>query len=101
MNAEKLRDAGIVQSASNADSKVERWTDRAYAMLDAYPTRTFMTEELREWAELAGLPKPPSNRAWGAVIIRAKKEGRIRAIGFRNTSNPKSHATPATLWEKI
>lgn len=101
MKAQKLRDKGIEQSASNADSIIANWSQRAYSMLIAYPLKTFMTEELRAWAELAGLPKPPSNRAWGGVIIRAKNEGRIRSMGFRNTTNPNAHATPATLWEKI
>jgi len=59
-----------------------------------------MTEDVRISSE-GIIEIPPSNRAWGGVIVRAVKSGLIKRIGFQNVNNPKAHKTPATLWETI
>lgn len=91
---------GAQRAVDHADRVENDWSGRAYAMLVDYATghQEFMTEDARKWASDAGLPPPPSARAWGAITLRASKEGIIHAIGYRPTKNPSAHRTPATLW---
>ena len=101
-SGEELRDIGIKKSFDNANDKFENWGEIAYDFLLQYIKRNyaFLTEDIRI-ASADIVPEPPSKRAWGAVILKAKKAGLIRKIGFRNVKNPKAHCTPATLWKKI
>lgn len=97
---ELFRDEGMKRSSERAELIHDGWNEKAFHLLRRFPNAEFMAEDVRAYAEDKGLPKPPSARAWGAVIVRAKKEGIIRAIGFRSVKNPKAHRTPATLWRK-
>ena len=56
-----------------------------------------MTEDIRLASEKK-VPIPPSNRAWGGVVVRASKAGLITRAGFSNVKNAKAHSTPATVW---
>ena len=100
--AVELRDEGIRIASDNSESHHPKWNELAFdelrrlvEQLEPYP---FMAEEIRM---IANVPIPPSKRAWGAVFLRAAKEGLIRRVGYRETSNPLAHRTPATLWSKI
>ena len=95
------RDDGINRAVKHANCVDPHWSDSAYDLLVAFLVfhpNPFLTEDVREYAEQHGVPIPPSKRAWGGIVIRAAKEGLIKKIGYRNTTNPKSHATPATEW---
>lgn len=96
-----LRDEGINRAAAHADRTSRGWSDQAFAFLVDFPRKEFMAEDVREWAESHGLPKPPSARAWGAIIVRARREGVIRPSGFANVKNPRAHRTPARVWKKV
>lgn len=98
---ELLRDSGIATAIENADDKIENWSEMAYACLLSYPGKEFLTEDVRRWSHENGLPIPPSARAWGAVIVRAKREGVIKFLGYRSVTNPKAHMTPASYWRKL
>lgn len=98
---EQLRDAGINQSLAHADQEHEDWGDRAIGFLIRYPEPEFMTEDLRQYAYLNGLPSPPHERAWGGVIVRAKGMGLITHMRYKTVNNPLAHKTPASLWGKI
>jgi hypothetical protein len=103
--ARRRRDAGIAQSIATAQDEHADWKDLALAFLFRElmdGKRQFRIEEIRESAErFRKVPDPPSRRAWGAVAVTAAKRGWIRKIGYQETTNPKSHATPATLWESL
>jgi hypothetical protein len=94
-----LRDAGISQAESHANEVFLSWSDKAYSFLIEWirGRENFMTEEVRE-ASTGTIPEPPSGRAWGAVVLRAVRSGKIARGGFRSVKNPKAHCTPATLW---
>lgn len=96
------RDRGIQRSVTHAEEVIMGWSSHAFAFLQDYISkhRQFMTEDLRE-ASKGIVPVPPSNRAWGAIIVRAVKSGMIRRVGFRPVKNRNAHCTPATLWEVI
>lgn len=98
-----LRDQGIKKAEDNANDKNENWSAKAYGFLLVYCGifKQFLAEEVRNASIEAGIPEPPSKRAWGAIVLRAKKNGKIRSIGFRSVKNPKAHCTPATLWEVV
>ena len=98
-NGTQLRDKGIKQAIDNADDTHERWSEKAYKFLTNWikTQYEFMTEDVRLASEKK-IPIPPSNRAWGGVVVRASKAGLITRVGFSNVKNAKAHSTPATVW---
>ena len=95
----QLRDKGIKKAIDNANDTHEKWSDKAYKFLVNYikSQDEFMTEDLRLASEKE-IPKPPSNRAWGGIILRAVRAGLITRDRFSNVKNVKAHKTPATVW---
>lgn len=102
--AENARDLGMMIAEDNANRKVTGWSNMAMSYLRGYlsmhGTTPFLAEEVREYAKAHGLEDAPSNRAWGGVMTRASRAGLIKSVGFRLTTNPLAHRTPATLWAK-
>ena len=101
---QKLRDKGIQQAVDHANIETENWSENAYRFLLEYiKTKIngrFMAEDARE-ASAGIVPEPPSKRAWGGIIVRAVRSGKIKRAGFMTVKNEKAHCTPATLWEII
>lgn len=99
LNGTAARDNGINTAEDNANRSVRGWSDLAYAFLLGYAQKhkEFMIEDIRA-ASIGTVPTPPSNRAWGAIAVRASKDGFISRKGFKSVSNVKAHRTPATLW---
>ena len=98
------RDDGISRAIAHADAVHPDWGDRAFAELHRYiaPMHAgarLTGEEIREFAELHGVPRPPDKRAWGNVMLRAARAGLIRKIGWTTASDPKTHCNPISLWE--
>lgn len=93
----KERDHGIFQAVTHADQVHDSWQERAFMFLTAFKKSTFMAEDIRKAAE-GIVPDPPSQRAWGGIIVRAARAGIIERIGFSNVKNVKAHATPASVW---
>lgn len=100
---ESLRNTGIQLSLDHAEIKHEGWQEKAMNLLEKFliGRRKFMCEDFRAFCEKNGLPIPPSKRAFGAIILKAVKQGMIKRVGFGNTKNPKAHLTPASIWEPI
>jgi hypothetical protein len=98
--SERLRDRGILRAIRNANRRCHRWQEKALNFLRNFPEEEFRTEEVRVWAHVHGLPLPPHPRAWGAVTVRAHKEGLIEFIGYAQVENPRAHRTPAGLWKR-
>ena len=98
-NGTQLRDKGIKQAIDNADDTHERWSEKAYKFLTNWikTQYEFMTEDVRLASEKE-IPIPPSNRAWGGIVVRAARAGLINKVGFSNVKNPKAHHTPASIW---
>jgi hypothetical protein len=104
LNGNTLRDEGMTRSMSNAEDKNPGWKEQALSLLLDFlhnsPLTEFQAEDIRIYAYQKGLPKPPSHRAWGGVMVSARKKGFIQRIGYQNVTNPLAHSTPATLWKK-
>jgi hypothetical protein len=93
------RDLGATRAEEHADRVVEEWSDRAYAALVDFATKAgvpFLIETARAAAELAGVPKPPDGRAWGAVVLKASRAGVIRVVGLARASSSNNAHKP--LW---
>lgn len=96
----QFRDAGMAQAVDNANAVVHDWSDRALEFVRQIPKSEFMTEDVREYAYSRGLPVPPDDRSWGAVITAAKRLGIITFDRFESVNNPKAHRRPASVWRK-
>jgi hypothetical protein len=96
-------DHAIQVAVDNADHVNPEWSEWAYKLLIWFAQKTegpFMVEDVRE-ATKDTLPIPPSQRAWGAVVRRASKEGHIKMVGYSRVKNKNAHCTPASMWIKI
>ena len=93
----------IERAATAQDRRSPNWQDRAIGLLSLYLIHndTFITEDFRIWATCNGLDAPKEPRAYGAVMIRAKKAGMIRSTGeYRQMKSEQSHSCPKMVWAK-
>lgn len=100
------KERGIRKAVDHANLVHDGWSDQAYSFLVDFingipENRRFMTEQFRKYAYDRGLQRPPSERSFGAIIVRAVKERKIIASGFDKVTNPKAHQANATLWRKL
>lgn len=94
------RDEGMAIAAAHADGVTPNWTEDAYRYLCAYASlgRPFTAPEVRAYAEQAGLPEPPSLRAWGPVFHRAARNGTIAPTGRFQIAGNDMHSQPIREW---
>ena len=88
---------GMAGAALHANHRYYDWLAKAIALISNYPKDRFMTEELRQFARDQKFPKPPNERAWGAVIRQAKRDGLIKVVGERYS---KQTYRNAPVWGK-
>lgn len=101
-----LAEVGAQRALDHADRNEIDWSGRAWGLLLDYVRRLrirdadkrFMAEEVREWAQGQGLPKPPDPRAWGALFSRARRAGWITSAGYTESKNKQAHCRPTQLW---
>lgn len=94
----ELAEQGMNRAADNADEKSPGWSERAYQHLIAYAKqhREFMTEDMRNEFE-----PPPNMRAWGAIVVRAKKSNIIKFLRYGQRKNPVAHNSTVTVWTSL
>jgi hypothetical protein len=97
---------GMLQAAANAEEKEPGWNDQAYAFFIQWlyqrtKAENFFIENVRVDAAKAGIPKPPSDRAWGWIAKKAVKDNLIKRVGYGLVSNVNAHSTPASIWKKV
>lgn len=97
----RLRDQGINRAVNHVERITADWKKKALQIVKDYPRTEFKTEDVRGFAYRIGLPEPLSERAWGAIINKAKKLGIIEFVRFEAVNNPKAHRTPASVWKKV
>lgn len=98
---EELKQGGMSLAIAHADIVNEHWSNDAFDILKKFiksHTGNFMTEDVRAYADLRGLPKPPSLRAWGSIISKAAKLNLIVCVGFKKVKNPRAHRANASVW---
>lgn len=99
--ARRERDLGMQRAADRADRVNDGWTLTAYSNLVALArahklSEPMLGEDIRKLAYDAGLPRPPDERAWGAVFLRARKAGLMVPVGHGQAKS--SHLSPKPLW---
>ena len=96
----ELKNEGIKQALETAEKKDENWGAKAYNFLCEYikENKEFKAEEVR-MASLGHVPIPPSKRAWGSVIVMAKKNNLIIRKGYASVKNPRAHQAICTVWK--
>jgi hypothetical protein len=103
--ATSLKEKGMQTAIDHADAVCPGWSDTAYKFFiewlsqkkSGYP---FMVEEVREAAAMAGIPEPPSKRAWGGLTAKARRNGHIVSIGAKPTKGKSAHNCYASVWVK-
>ena len=102
VEGQRRRDAGMDQAVGNAEQKKPGWPEKALAFIEMQPIgKVFMVEDIRVYACSRGLPRPPSNRAWGGVIKKARQLGLVKHIGYAPVKNPAAHAGMASQWQRV
>jgi hypothetical protein len=96
------RDAGIKRAVDHADHVTRDWSTMAYEFFTnvflKHHKGQFMAEDFR--AQCKGIvPDPPSLRAFGGIIIRAKCAGLITRVGIKPVKNPKAQMANASVWK--
>ena len=96
------KNEAIEQSEMAQNKKVDNWSEKAIQLLRIYSKSVsdFITEDFREYAEANGLEVPNEPRAYGGIMVRAKRANIIQSTGqYRNMKHEKSHSCPKTVWE--
>lgn len=93
---------GMARVAEKADRVTVGWTETAFRGLSKWVNSSifpFTIEQARR--EVTGwlVPEPHDGRAWGAVTVRAVREGVIVATGCYASANS-SHGSPKMLYVK-
>lgn len=93
---------GMQRAEQSANNTHYKWSDTAYSFLIDYSKKysSFMMEDVI-LASKGSVPEPPTNRAWGSVVRKAAKEGKLVNLGFQKKKSEGSHSTPAVLWGVI
>ena len=94
------KEQGIQQAEDHAG---DEWNAKAWKALLSFLIMhgdPFMTEDVRRFAYNRGLPSPPSERAWGAIILKAVRQNLVIAIGMAKVTNVKAHQANAALWQR-
>lgn len=99
-SGKELKEQGIKQAIDHAEEVIPTWGEQAYKFFYNYAekNRVFMTEDVRMASE-GIIEEPPSKRAWGAIVRKAKKNNIIEFSGFGKVSNPKAHQATASAWQ--
>ena len=98
----ELAAEGASVAADHADDEYGFWSIYAEEYFRRFikekPNCTFMTEQVREFAERDGFQPPPDKRAWGSVAANMSRCGVIKKLGYSQSTIPSHHAGIKTLW---
>ena len=92
----RLRDAGIARAAAGAGE----WKDRALEAVISCARKwdRFSSDEV--WQVLGDDIPVNDNRAFGAVMLNARKQGFIEPTDrFRASDRPQVHRNPIRIWK--
>lgn len=99
------RDEGIKKAVSHANKENRDWSSKAYIFfIDKFLKENngnFKAEDVRSYAALVDFPLPPSARAWGGIMMKARKDGFIELVGIGPVRNAKAHRANAGTWIRI
>ena len=96
MNNLSGHELGVELANLAADNAGEEWKESAYDALIKYAKShsQFTIEDVRN--NNLDLPAPPTERAWGSITIKAKKNKVIEKLGTTSVQNGRMIAV---LWK--
>ncbi len=102
-DTKKLAEAGMLAAVEHADHVEAGWSERALEHVRHFAAFRFefLGEDVRLWAYEQGLPHPPVECAWGAIMVRAARENIIARNGYGTTRIPPQHSKPAVRWQSL
>jgi hypothetical protein len=89
---------GHAKAKQAADHAGETWQKTAYDAFLAFAKthNTFKTEDVRN--ANPDIPPPPDARAWGAIVLKAKRDKTIVAGKLVKAEDRSVHGRYVTLW---
>lgn len=99
--ARAKRDAGMALALDHAEAVHDGWKNEAYTFLLAYAKQnlSFISEDVSDAHVAAKLPQPPTKRAWGALYLKAAREGAIEQCGMGRSRH--RHASICPRWRSL
>jgi len=100
-SGQALKERGMQQAESHANQVHLSWSEQAERFLKNWirPETPFTIEQAVEASEMV-IPQPPTNKAWGGVIVRLKRQGFVKALGIVKAKKASSHTGYITQWIK-
>lgn len=100
-----LKEKGMQKAVTSADRDTPKWSVYAYKLLIEFLDKhegQFLVEDVRSYAaQFEDFPEPPSARAWGSIVKKAKQNGLVRCCGITQVKNVKAHRANASIWLKV
>ncbi len=94
---------GIDRAVAHAERDVPGWGDVAYEFIRLHAMRNkgkrFTGYEIVQAALAYGVPKPPTDKAFGGPLQRAARRGIIVKAGYVPDQNPERHGAPVIQWK--
>lgn len=98
----KARDKGMAKAITHADEVNPSWSERAYEHFKTFvglQTKPFLIEDFREWVKDM-IESPPSLRSFGALTMKAAREGLIKQVGYTKVKNARAHMANCAVWKR-
>ena len=101
----EAKNSGMDRAITSAEHTHQEWTAEALNHVRKFirnvRAKTFLMEDVSQYAYQVGLPRPPSERAWGSIAHKAQKCQLIKKIGIANVSRKSAHRAYANLYAPI
>lgn len=103
----QLAEAGLSLAVESAEKKEKGWSRLCWQLFLVWLRRQrrgseFKIEDFRKYLyDYDLISAPPSERAFGFVSVKAKKEGWIAFVRTEKVKNKKAHGANASVWRKI
>lgn len=100
-------EAGLNQAIATAEKKHPDWAENAYKFFKRWLSRKpsgyrFQIENFRLHIQIhGGLPKPESDRAYGFIPSKAKREKLIKEVNAKPTQSTSAHGCYSMEWKKL
>lgn len=94
--AARERDLGIARAEDHADRVEPGWPEMARAFLEEFARshEFFISEDVSSASKDAGLPQPPTDRAWGGAYRHAQRNQIIAMDGTGRSTRRNASLCP-------
>lgn len=93
---------GMEAAKDHANAQINGWDKMAFDYFCSFARncgRKFLTEEVVSAASTESNLATPDTRAWGAIAMKAKRNGIVASDGIAYSSRlGRGHSAPRTIW---